>query len=206
MRRSSLIGSPLLNSIRKAASPSSQVGWSSTMTPQVLQYLSETSPLAFREATKRASLLAATVFVSHSVETPGGFLARTTFSIMESPGRLRRVIEYWLASRSHLLHLLDFPNLVLNDVDASFHVSTSPVTMQQVVRELPALLFAGWRTAQSPACVVDFPVMNPSGGATPDTCSRPTSSTSKCRNTAQPKTLPFSIGFEQMGLFEWRSN
>lgn len=194
MSQRSLIGSPLLNSIRKAACPSYREASSSTMTPAVRQFLSETSPLGFREATKRGSLLDATVFVSLSAETPDGYLARTTFLIMESPGRSRRVIEYWTASASRLFQLHESCPMEWNGAELWCHASTLPETMRPVLRERPALLFNGWRDGQSPACVVDFPALSPSGGQIPATCSKPTSSISKCADTAWPNLIRCTDG------------
>lgn len=194
MQRRSLIGSPLLNSIRKAACPSYREASSSTMTPPALQFLSETSPLAFREATKRGSLLDAMVFASLSAVTPVGYLARTTFLTMESPGRSRRVIEYWKASDSHLSQLLESMPTEWNGAELSSRVSTLPETMRPVLKERPALLFSGWRDDHSQGCDVVSLELNLFGGPIPDTCSRPTSSISKCADTAWPNLIRCTDG------------
>src|SRR3569623_567667 len=189
-----LIGSPLLNSIRKAACPSYREASSSTMTPAVRQFLSETSQLAFKEATRRGSLLDATVFVSLSAETPDGYLARTTFLIMESPGRSRRVIEYWTASASRLFQLHESCPMEWNGVELWCHASTLPETMRPVLRERPALLFNGWRDEQSLGCDSVSLERNLFGGPILDTCSKPTSSISRCADTAWPNLIRCTDG------------
>ena len=204
--RSLLIGSPLLNFIQKAASLSSPGGSSSTMTLRERQCLSEISPHVFREAMKRGSLLAATVSVCSCPAIPDGFLARTICSVMESPGRSRRLIEYWEPTDYQLSLLLDLPNTVLNGAGAWFHGLTSHGITQQVTRQLPAILFNGWRGDLSPECGADSLVLNLSGGPIPATCSKPTSSTSKCSNTGLQPIQNWLAGFEILELSEWRSN
>ena len=194
MQQRLLIGSPLLNSIRKAAGPSYREASSSTMTPPALRFLSETSRLAFREASKRGSLLDAMVFASLSVATQGGYLARTTFLTMESPGRSRRVTEYWKASDCHLSQLLELMPTEWNGAELSSRVSTLPETMRPVLRERPALLFHGWRDDHSQGCGVASLELNLFGGLIPDTCSKPTSNISKCADTAWPNLIRCTDG------------
>lgn len=206
MKRRSLIGSPLLNSIRKAACPSSPGESSSTMTQAAHLFLSETSPRAMSEASRRGCLWDATVFASLSVATPDGFPARTTFLIMESPGRSRRVIEYWKATDYQLSRLLDSMPTEWNGGELWSRVSTLPETMRPVVREQPALLFSGWRDDHSHGCDAVSLELSLFGGPIPDTCSKPTSSISKCADTAWPNLIRCSDGRWRPESSEWRSN
>jgi len=102
MGRSSSIGSPLLSIIRAGAYQSSPEGSPSIIPPKVCQFLSETSPRAFKEAMTRLFVLDVTVSVWPCLATRDGFLAKTTFLTMVFKERSQLVTEYWWAVASQL--------------------------------------------------------------------------------------------------------
>jgi hypothetical protein len=101
MARSSSIGSPLLNIVRKGDYRFSSMASKRPLTLPEIAVMSELSPRAWREVMTQPSAFVVTVLLSPLAEIPVGFLAKTTYSIMTSTERFVQLIEFSqvLASR-----------------------------------------------------------------------------------------------------------
>lgn len=150
MARFSSIGSPLLSIIRGVDFPFSQGASLSTIPPKVSQFLNAISPRAYREASILPFVSAVTVSAFLLVETRAGFLAKTTYSITDSKGQYRPVIEYcWLLAS----HLSALEQLTGQRVDRSrvhqtgevqlFRVWTSPEITGRGRKLMPELSSVG---------------------------------------------------------------
>lgn len=127
-RRSLLIGSPLLNSIREGASRSLPGVLPCSMTAAATRVMKELAPRVFQDHSSRLYGSDVTVRVFTSPETSAGFLVKTTCSTTDGPAQLRQLIEFCFKSASQLSALLvGFPKTVTG-LAADYRVWISPLT------------------------------------------------------------------------------
>ena len=141
--RSSLIGSPLLNSIQKGTSRLSPGGCLFTTTHPAHPVLNEISPLASRAALKHPSVSGVTVEEYFYPATQAVFLVRTIFSITDLQGRSRTVTQYSQCLGSQLLPLRGYPTKVKKSGGRLYRVLTSPAILQLGQKRRPEHSYGG---------------------------------------------------------------
>jgi|GEM_PF-5033076 len=142
--RSLLIGSPLLSSIRKGASPLSQAASLFNTMHKAFPVLSEIAPRALAEAMRQAYVWDVTVIEFPYQATSVVFLAKTTFSTMDGKGQKRLVIEYSLCLGSQLSQVAS-ASKGHKTIGAArlYRVWTAPQIMQLGMSPRPELAYAG---------------------------------------------------------------
>ena len=147
------IGSPFLNYIQNRNRSQSIPGESmSTMTQTVTRVLNEFAPRILRDHLKLALESNLTVVIYHSVETRGGFLAKTTCSIVGGRTPSQNVTEYcWLEVYQLFMPEKFGMQLVRETFQArEYRVSTLPLTLQRVQNRKPVTLSDGLRAGLFP--------------------------------------------------------
>lgn len=153
------IGSPLANSIRKAACLSSSGESLRTLTERETAFLNACAPNELKEALAHPYGFRVMATVWESPAMSDDLIVRITFSLLESGRPLTKLTRFWQCSICHLLRLRDM-GLCKCPVDRQtgeiayegallFRASTLPATMRPGVMPNPALLFDGLRASLS---------------------------------------------------------
>ena len=147
------IGSPFLSYIQNQnRSQSSQVESMSTTTHLAMRVLNEFAPQISKDRLKLALESKVMVAIYHSVETLGGFLAKTTCLIRRGDKLFPSVIEYcWLeAYQLSMPEKLGMQLVKETSQVREYHVSTLPPTLRRVQNRKTEHLSGGLLVDQYP--------------------------------------------------------